>query len=142
MLQQQDRVHCKKLRQLKTPKPHPIYRLFRRSGLQSGFLQRLDFCGANLQLAPRSWPSVTCATYRVPCGLRAPSWESTGGSSEESPCIKSSFPTAEIAKIAQKRVANSERRSREHLTLTELERLIRASAGVGRHGPVTQRSSR
>ena len=46
-----------------------------------------------------------------------------------------SFPAIENGKVAPpRRVTNLERRSREHLTLTEVERLIASAAKAGRHG--------
>ena len=45
-------------------------------------------------------------------------------------------PSIENGKIGPpRRVANLERRSREHLTPTEVERLVKAAGKVGRHGP-------
>ena len=45
-------------------------------------------------------------------------------------------PTIENGKVAPpRRVTNLERRSREHLTPTEVERLIAAATKAGRHGP-------
>jgi len=46
-----------------------------------------------------------------------------------------SFPAIENGKVAPpRRVTNLERRSREHLTPTEVERLIASAAKAGRHG--------
>jgi type 1 fimbriae regulatory protein FimB/type 1 fimbriae regulatory protein FimE len=45
-------------------------------------------------------------------------------------------PNAENGKVSPpKRIANTERRTREHLTPSEVEKVIKAAAGVGRHGP-------
>ena len=45
-----------------------------------------------------------------------------------------SFPAIENGKVAPpRRVTNLERRSREHLTPTEVERLIASAAKAGRH---------
>src|SRR5258708_3201305 len=45
-------------------------------------------------------------------------------------------PSIENGKVGPpRRVANLERRSREHLTPTEVERLVKAAGKVGRHGP-------
>ena len=49
--------------------------------------------------------------------------------------LKRRSPIAENGKVSPpKRVPNSERRSREHLTPSEVERVIRAASNVGRHG--------
>ena len=48
---------------------------------------------------------------------------------------KRSSPVIENGKVAPpRRVTNLQRRSREHLTPTEVERLIAAAAKAGRHG--------
>jgi type 1 fimbriae regulatory protein FimE len=49
--------------------------------------------------------------------------------------LKRRSPIAENGKVSPpKRVPNSERRSREHLTPSEVERVIKAAGRVGRHG--------
>jgi integrase len=49
--------------------------------------------------------------------------------------LKRPSPIAENGKVSPpKRVANSERRTREHLTPSEVERVIKAASRVGRHG--------
>ena len=45
-------------------------------------------------------------------------------------------PIAQNGKVSPpKRVANSARRTREHLTPIEVEKVIKAASRVGRHGP-------
>jgi type 1 fimbriae regulatory protein FimE len=49
--------------------------------------------------------------------------------------VREPTPSAETGKVTPpRRVANRERRTREHLTPQEVEKLIRAASGVGRYG--------
>ena len=49
--------------------------------------------------------------------------------------VRATSPTAENGKVAPpRRVANRERRTREHLTPQEVEKLIRAASRAGRYG--------
>src|SRR5512143_1074238 len=48
--------------------------------------------------------------------------------------LKRRRPTIQNGKVPPKRVTNAERRPREHLTPTEVERVVKAAARVGRHG--------
>jgi type 1 fimbriae regulatory protein FimE len=50
--------------------------------------------------------------------------------------LKRTSPNAKNGKVTPpKRVTNAERRSREHLTSEEVEKIIKAAGQIGRHGP-------
>lgn len=70
----------------------------------------------------------------------APKWECQGTEPTENPCIieiafsSANTPKRESSSKPPRRVKNAERRSREFLTEAEVEKLMKAAEGEGRHG--------
>jgi type 1 fimbriae regulatory protein FimB/type 1 fimbriae regulatory protein FimE len=87
------------------------------------------------EIAPQSVPQEE---KNIP--ENAPKWESSPAGGPENPRIVEvafegpNTPKRESSNNPPRRVPNAERRSREYLTEAEVEKLMAAAEGIGRHG--------